>query len=48
MKTVRIFYNPNSGKKEDQLAEQVKDYLCQHGFSEDSVEVITPLSLIHI
>ncbi len=42
MKTVRIFYNPNSGKKEDQLAGQVKDYFCQHGFSEDSVEVITP------
>lgn len=42
MKTVRIFYNPNSGKKESQLARQVKDYFCQHGFSEDSVKVITP------
>lgn len=34
MKTVRIFYNPNSGKKEDQLASDVRDYFLHHGFSE--------------
>ncbi|OCX02826.1 diacylglycerol/lipid kinase family protein [Streptococcus dysgalactiae] len=42
MKTVRIFYNPNSGKKEDQLASDVRDYFLHHGFSEKDVEVITP------
>ncbi|EHI69742.1 diacylglycerol/lipid kinase family protein [Streptococcus ictaluri] len=47
MKTVRIFYNPNSGKKEDELAGQVKAYLVTHGFSEDDVAVITPKNADH-
>lgn len=42
MKTVHIFYNPHSGKKEDQLATDVKDYFLQHGFSPEAVTIITP------
>ncbi|MDI5916525.1 diacylglycerol/lipid kinase family protein [Streptococcus equi] len=42
MKTVHIFYNPNSGKPENDLAEKVKHYLIQNGFSEDKVRIITP------
>lgn len=42
MKTVHIFYNPNSGKPENELAEKVKYYLIQNGFSEDKVQIITP------
>ncbi|MGT2935455.1 diacylglycerol/lipid kinase family protein [Streptococcus castoreus] len=47
MKTVRIFYNPNSGKKENQLAEQVKAHFIQNGFSKETVEIITPKNADH-
>ncbi|XCY65891.1 diacylglycerol kinase family protein [Streptococcus iniae] len=42
MKTVAIFYNPKSGKKDDQLQETVKNSLINHGFSAENITIICP------
>ncbi len=45
MTTVAIFFNPNSGKKDDLLASTVKASLITKGISESNITIIIPKSI---
>ncbi len=45
MTTVAIFFNPNSGKKDDLLASTVKASLITKGISESNIIIIIPKSI---
>lgn len=45
MTTVAIFFNPNSGKKDDLLASTVKTSLITKGISESNITIIIPKSI---
>ena len=45
MTTVAIFFNPNSGKKDDLLAKTVKASLITKGISESNITIIIPKSI---
>lgn len=45
MTTVAIFFNPNSGKKDDLLASTIKASLITKGISESNITIIIPKSI---
>ncbi|MGT2887322.1 diacylglycerol/lipid kinase family protein [Streptococcus didelphis] len=47
MKSVAIFFNPKSGKKKDNLAEEVKEALVRRGFLPEDISIIIPESADH-